>query len=101
MADEIYAVLIADVNHDGKMDVVSGPFWYEGPAFTKRHEYRPAKASFEAPKPGGGNMKEILRRVPLWTTRLDERHTKNAMLLKSVLEHLPITRLKNVQRQQE
>ncbi len=47
----------ADFNHDGKMDVVSGLFWYEGPAFTKRHEYRPAKASFEMPKPGGGNMR--------------------------------------------
>jgi hypothetical protein len=44
-------------------------------------------------------MKEILRRVPLWTTRLDERHTKNAMVLKSVLEHLPITRLENVEEQ--
>jgi hypothetical protein len=32
-----------DFNHDGKMDVVSGPFWYEGPDFNaeKRHEYMP------------------------------------------------------------
>jgi hypothetical protein len=36
----------ADFNQDGKMDVVSGPYWYEGPDFTKRHEYRPATASF-------------------------------------------------------
>src|SRR5438552_378546 len=28
-----------DFNHDGKMDVVSGPYWYEGPDFNKRHEY--------------------------------------------------------------
>ncbi|MDB5356889.1 MAG: repeat protein, partial [Phycisphaerales bacterium] len=28
-----------DFNHDGKQDVVSGPYWYEGPDFTKRHEY--------------------------------------------------------------
>ncbi len=29
-----------DFNHDGKMDVVSGPYWYEGPDFSsdKRHE---------------------------------------------------------------
>jgi hypothetical protein len=33
----------ADFNKDGKMDVVSGPFWYEGPDFQKKHEYRPAK----------------------------------------------------------
>ncbi len=28
---------VADVNKDGKMDILSGPFWYEGPDFTKRH----------------------------------------------------------------
>lgn len=30
-----------DFNHDGVMDVASGPFWYEGPDFKTRHEYRP------------------------------------------------------------
>lgn len=30
-----------DFNHDGKQDVVSGPYWYEGPDFTRRHEYMP------------------------------------------------------------
>ncbi len=34
----------ADFNKDGKLDVVSGPFWYEGPGFQKRHEIRPPKA---------------------------------------------------------
>src|SRR5579864_2963441 len=35
-----------DFNHDGKMDVVSGPYWYEGPDFNpeKRHEFMPVKA---------------------------------------------------------
>src|SRR5438552_2751078 len=28
-----------DFNHDGKMDIVSGPYWWEGPDFKKRHEY--------------------------------------------------------------
>ena len=27
-----------DFNRDGKLDVVAGPFWFEGPDFTKRHE---------------------------------------------------------------
>jgi len=27
-----------DFNQDGKGDVVSGPYWYEGPDFAKRHE---------------------------------------------------------------
>jgi hypothetical protein len=30
-----------DFNHDGVQDVVAGPYWYEGPDFTKRHEYMP------------------------------------------------------------
>ena len=28
-----------DLNQDGKPDVISGPYWYEGPAFEKRHEF--------------------------------------------------------------
>lgn len=27
-----------DFNNDGVQDIVSGPFWYEGPGFTRRHE---------------------------------------------------------------
>lgn len=37
----------ADFNRDGKMDIAYGPYWYEGPDFKKRHEYRPATASFK------------------------------------------------------
>jgi hypothetical protein len=44
---------IADFNRDGKMDVVSGPFWYEGPDFKKRHEYCPATNSFQRPRSDG------------------------------------------------
>lgn len=29
-----------DFNRDGKMDVVSGPYWYAGPDFQQRHEVR-------------------------------------------------------------
>src|SRR6266498_1602997 len=35
-----------DFNHDGKMDIVSGPYWWEGPDFQKRHEYYPATQTF-------------------------------------------------------
>jgi hypothetical protein len=31
-----------DFNKDGQGDVVSGPYWWEGPDFKKRHEYYPA-----------------------------------------------------------
>src|SRR3990172_1207044 len=34
----------ADFNKDGKLDVVSGPFWHEGPDFEKKHEIRAPKA---------------------------------------------------------
>jgi hypothetical protein len=36
----------ADINRDGEMDIISGPFWYEGPDFHRRHEYRPATTTF-------------------------------------------------------
>jgi hypothetical protein len=32
-----------DFNRDGKLDVVAGPYWYEGPDFQKRHEIRPPR----------------------------------------------------------
>jgi putative membrane-bound dehydrogenase-like protein len=32
-----------DFNHDGVMDIVSGPYWYAGPNFTERHEYYKAE----------------------------------------------------------
>ena len=43
LSDKFYCegAYYADFNRDGKMDIVSGPFWYEGPDFTKRHEIRP------------------------------------------------------------
>ena len=44
---------IGDFNHDGKMDVVSGAYWYEGPDFKKRHEIYPANASFKRKKADG------------------------------------------------
>ena len=46
LSDKFYAegAYYGDFNRDGKLDVVAGPFWYEGPDFTKRHEYRPAKS---------------------------------------------------------
>jgi len=30
----------ADINHDGNLDIVSGPFYYLGPGFTERKIYR-------------------------------------------------------------
>ena len=35
-----------DLNNDGHKDVISGPYWWEGPQFTTRHEYYPAAATF-------------------------------------------------------
>lgn len=41
----------ADINRDGRIDVVAGPFWYEGPEFKARHEFYPAKLFPTAPSP--------------------------------------------------
>ena len=37
---------VADFNRDGKLDVAYGPFWFAGPDFKTKHEYRPATNSF-------------------------------------------------------
>src|SRR3954447_10895636 len=34
-----------DFNHDGKLDVVSGPYIWDGPEFKNRHEYTSPHAS--------------------------------------------------------
>ena len=46
LSDQFYTegAYFGDFNRDGKMDIVAGPFWFEGPDFQKRHEYRPVKA---------------------------------------------------------
>jgi hypothetical protein len=46
LSDQFYCegANAGDFNRDGKMDVVMGPFWYAGPGFQTRHEYRPARA---------------------------------------------------------
>src|SRR5512140_2933931 len=44
---------IGDFNHDGKVDVASGAYWYEGPDFKKRHEVYPANATFKRKKADG------------------------------------------------
>ena len=31
-----------DFNRDGVLDIVAGPYWYEGPGFGSRHEFFPA-----------------------------------------------------------
>ena len=40
---------VADVNGDGKADVLSGPYWYAGPDFKTRHTIHPATPTFETP----------------------------------------------------
>ena len=35
---------VGDFNHDGKTDLVAGWLWFEGPAFTNRHEFNPPPA---------------------------------------------------------
>ena len=48
LTDEFWAegVAIGDINRDGHTDVISGPYWYEGPDFRKRHQFYPATQTF-------------------------------------------------------
>src|SRR5436305_9993222 len=36
-----------DLNNDGVNDIISGPWWWEGPDFQKRHEIYAPKAVFQ------------------------------------------------------
>src|SRR5881628_3581006 len=56
LSDEFWSegANFGDFNHDGKMDIVSGPYWWEGPDFTKRHEYYPAAKTFMRTDKDGG-----------------------------------------------
>jgi hypothetical protein len=36
-----------DLNNDGVKDIVSGPYWWAGPDYTKRFEYYPATTTFQ------------------------------------------------------
>jgi hypothetical protein len=46
VTDKFYAegANIGDFNKDGKMDIVAGPYWIEGPEFTKLHPFMEEKA---------------------------------------------------------
>ncbi|HWL08561.1 MAG TPA: VCBS repeat-containing protein [Planctomicrobium sp.] len=43
LTDRYYCdgITTADINRDGHMDVVAGPFWYAGPMFRESHEIYP------------------------------------------------------------
>lgn len=45
-----------DLNRDGKLDIVSGPFWYQGPDFALRREFYPATATFKRKQPDGSEQ---------------------------------------------
>ncbi len=53
LTDKYYCdgIETGDFNRDGKPDIVAGPFWYEGPDFEKKHEFRPALEFPTRPSP--------------------------------------------------
>jgi hypothetical protein len=53
LTEEYYCdgINAGDFNRDGRPDIVAGPFWYEGPAFTVKHEFYPAKPFPTQPAP--------------------------------------------------
>jgi 3-keto-disaccharide hydrolase len=50
-----WSAAASDINHDGVLDIVSGPFYFPGPNFTERHIYREGRiynaATEYAPRP--------------------------------------------------
>lgn len=49
LTDQFWAegAYYGDFNQDGKMDIVYGPFWFEGPDFKTRHQYRQENVSYK------------------------------------------------------
>jgi hypothetical protein len=49
LTDQFWAegAAFGDLNHDGVNDIVYGPYWWAGPDFKQRHEFYPAKTTFE------------------------------------------------------
>lgn len=47
------APTIGDIDRDGHIDIVAGPFWYQGPDFKKRTAYYPATETFKLKKADG------------------------------------------------
>ena len=46
-----------DLNRDGLADAISGPYWWEAPTFTKRHEIYAPKTTFTLKKEDGSEEK--------------------------------------------
>jgi len=44
-----------DFNRDGKIDVLAGPFWWEGPTFDVRHQYFPPPPNVPPSAPAMGD----------------------------------------------
>ncbi|MBL9166529.1 MAG: VCBS repeat-containing protein [Verrucomicrobiales bacterium] len=59
-----------DLNRDGKLDAISGPYWWEGPQFIQRHEFYPAKATFNLKRPNG-----TIERVPGFEGALGKKNS--------------------------
>jgi hypothetical protein len=55
LTDKFWAegVAVADVNRDGHLDILSGPYWYEGPSFKRRHTVFPATQTFTLKREDG------------------------------------------------
>ena len=49
ITDKFYAegANVGDFNKDGKMDVVAGPYWIEGPDFTKTHVFMAEEKAYD------------------------------------------------------
>ncbi len=45
-----------DLNNDGVLDTISGPYWWEGPGFKRRHQFYPAETTFSMVDNGGNRI---------------------------------------------
>ncbi len=61
LTDRYYCdgITAGDINRDGQLDVIAGPFWHEGPGFTNAHEFYPAKPFPTEPSPSDSMFSHV------------------------------------------
>ena len=65
LSDQYYCdgVAAGDINSDGHLDIVAGPFWYEGPEFKKSHAFYEPVVLPREPSPSNSMFSFVAMRL--------------------------------------